>query len=122
MDYHVLTQDKWKKSIQVVFHVPVPATGVNSVGVQWQAAIVKELGGVDNINSVLPDITETELNQLKAGALIERSATVYFQTVNMTNAQRVAQIEAYFNMIKTELIAEKAITLDFIGYSANVGV
>lgn len=122
MDFHVLTQGRWKKNVNVVFHVPVPETGNNAAGVQWRAAVVMELGGADNINSTLPDITEAELAQLKSGALIERSATVYFSTADIDNAQRIAQIEAYFNMIKTELIAEKTITLDFIGYAANVGV
>jgi len=119
MDYHVLSQDDKRKTIQVVFHIPIPAAGTNEANVSWRDAVVQEQGGADNIASVLPNITTAEESDMKAGALIEKQTSVRFSSTSLTTAQRKAQIEAEFNKQKADLVAEKQITLEFMGYSAD---
>ena len=125
MNYHIHTQAEDKKTVNVVFHVPVPATGANEASVQWRDAVVAEKGGSDNISSVLPGIDPTELTQLKAGALIEVPKSMRFSSINLTPAQKKAEIVAEFNMLtgsdpKSSVLAAKQIILEWIGYAADV--
>lgn len=118
-DYHILTTDLRLKTVSTVFHVPIPATN-NAVGVSWRAALVLSLGGADAISSVLTDITPEELNALKAGEIFEDVATVGFSSVNLTNAQRLAQVETAYTAASSDVLAEKQITLNFYGKSGDV--
>lgn len=119
-DFHVLTQANDKKTVNVVFHISVPASGTNDAGISWRNAVVKEQGGADNIVSVLPDITTQEESALKSGELIERLEPVRFSSISITNAQRLQEIRNHFNSLSQEIIAEKQITLDFMGYEGDV--
>jgi hypothetical protein len=119
-NFHVMQQDDRKRSIGVVFHVPVPATLTNTANVTWRDAVVKDQGGADNITSTLPDISQEELSAMKSGALIEVQRTVYFSTPNINNAERIAEIGQFYNNLKTDLIDEKMMTLQYIGYAGNV--
>jgi len=119
-DYHILTQDAKQKTVQVVFHISVPAAGTNEAGLTWREAVVKEQGGAANITSILPDISTQEDSALKAGELIEQIETVRFSSTNLTNQERKTQIEAAFAERKAELIAEKQITLAWIGFAADI--
>lgn len=119
-DYHILTQGQKRKSVNVVFHIPVPGAGTNQAGLSWRDAVVREQGGSVNIVSVLgTDIDPTEDTQLKAGELVEHQVIVRFSSINLTNAQRKAEIEGHYATSKNDLIAEKQITLEWIGFSAN---
>lgn len=115
-DIHILKQDIDIKTAQCVFHVPIP-TGTNSAGVAWRDAVVADQGGSDAITSVLSTIDQTELTQLKAGALVEFVQTVRFSSINLTNAQRLQQIKDEYNETKTEFVANKQIELAFFGWS-----
>ncbi len=119
MNFYILTQAKNQNTINVVFHVPVPATN-NEAGITWQEAVVKEAGGADNITSVLYDILPEELNSMKAGALIEKVENMRFSSIFLTNAQRLQQVKDRYDVVKVELMAEKQITLAFIGHKGDV--
>lgn len=119
-DFHILTQSDNQKTITVIFHIPIPSTGVNDAGISWQAAVVMAQGGADAITSSLPDISAEELSSLKAGAIVEKQTTVRFSSTNLTNAQRLQEIKDAFNVTKTELVSEKQNSLAFIGYAGNV--
>ena len=116
MDYHILTQAKDQNTVQAVFHIPVP-TGNNEVGISWRDAAVKEQG---EISSVLPDIDPAELTLMQSGALIEKLENVRFSSIFLDNAQRLQQVKDRYNIVKIELIAEKQITLAFMGYGGDV--
>lgn len=118
-DYHILTQDEKQKTANVVFHIPFSAT-LNTAGITWQEAIVREQGGSENISSVLPGISVEEDTALKSGALLEVQKQVRFTSVNLTNAERLTEVEAEFVEIKTAIVAEKQVILDFIGYEGTV--
>jgi len=119
-DYHVLTQDNNKKSVNVVFHVPIPAISTNAANITWRQAIVLEQGGSVNIVSVLPGISVVEDTQLKAGELFEVSRSVKFSSINLNSVQRKTAIEVYFGKLVTDLVTEKQITLEWIGYEGSV--
>lgn len=119
MNYHILSQDENRKSVDVVFHIPIPGT-LNAAGITWQAAVVKELGGANAINSILPGITSEEDSALKAGALYEKQVNVRFSSISLTDVERLNQIKAAFTAEQTKLVSEKAITLNFMGLEGNV--
>lgn len=119
-NYHIRTQEDKQKAARVVFHVPVPATGTNEAGVAWRDAVVAEQGGSANIDSVLPSISAEEDTQLKAGEIIELTQTVRFSSINLTDGQRKTEIEQAFSALESSLIAEKQVTLKWIGYEGDV--
>ena len=119
MDYHILQQHIKQKTANVVFHIPIPSS-INSAGITWQAAVVKDMGGANAISSVLPDITTQEETDLKSGALLEQQVTVRFSSVSLTNAQRLQEIKDAFTQLKTNVLAEKQITLNFMGEEGTV--
>ena len=114
---HILTQDKIQNTVNAVFHIPVPAT-LNEAGISWQVAVVMEAKG--NITSTLHDIDPDELALLQSGALIEKVEIVRFSSVNLTNGQREQEVKDRYTTLSPELIAEKAITLAFMGYETEV--
>ena len=116
MDFHILTQAKDQNTINVVFHIPVPV-GNNEVGISWRDAVVKEQG---EIISVLPDIDPAELTLMQSGALIEKVENVRFSSIFLSNTQRLQQVKDRYAVVKIELIAEKQITLAFMGYGGDV--
>ena len=119
-DYHVLTQSKELQTIDVVFHIPISGAGSNRAGIQWRNAVVLEQGGVGNIVSTLPNVTTQDKNDMESGAIIEIRKTVRFSSINLTNVERNAEVEAEFNNTKAEIVAEKINTLAFIGLEGTV--
>ena len=120
MDYHILTQSVDRKTANVVFHIPIPSS-LNSAGISWQDAIVKDQGGSANISSVLPELSGTqEETDLMSGILFEYPYSLRFSSININNAQRLTEIEEAYTAVAADLITEKQITLDFMGKEGNV--
>jgi len=119
-DYHILEMAQDLKTVNVIFHLPIPAAGTNEAGKTWREAVVLSQGGSTEITSQLPGITQAELDALKNGSLYEFPFTVRFSSVNLTNAQRKTEIEAAYTVKTSEIVAEKQITLSFIGYESDV--
>lgn len=107
------------KTVNVVFHIPIP-TGNNVVGIPWRDALVRHLGGAANIVSVLPEISTQEDSDMKAGAIFEKSMTVRFSSTNLTDAQRLAQVEAAFTAEKNAELSTKQIELKYYGKAGDV--
>lgn len=118
-DYHIRNTDVKLKTVSVVFHIPIPAVN-NAVGVSWQDALVLSLGGVDAITSTLTDITPAEESAMKAGSIYENVATVRFSSLDLTNAERLAEVETAYTAASSDVLAEKQITLNFYGKSGDV--
>jgi len=118
-DYHILNTDVSLKTVSCVFHIPIPATN-NAVGVSWQDALVRSLGGADAITSVLTDITPDELNALKAGTIYENSVNMRFSGIDLTNTERLAEVEAACAAAETDVLAAKQITLNFYGKDGDI--
>jgi hypothetical protein len=108
------------KTVNLVFHIPIPA-GNNVVGVPWRDALVRHLGGAATIGSVLPEVVNTqEETDMKSGMLLEKSVMVRFSSVNLTDAQRLAEIEAAFTAEKNAELATKQIELKYFGKDGDV--
>lgn len=117
MNYHILKTDEKLKTATVIFHFPVP-TGNNAVGISWQDAFLTGINS--NPTSELYNIDATELGEIKAGSIIEHQATVGFSSINLTNAQRLAEIVAKYDIIKDTFFAKYAITLNFTGKAGDI--
>ncbi len=119
--YHIRAQDKKGKTVDVVYHIPVPAAGTNQAGVSWRTAVVSEAGGSSAINSVIPVVVGTaEETSMKSGAIIEQVETVRFSSINLSNAQKQAEIEAKYTALSSELISEKQQTLAWMDFEGDV--
>ena len=123
-DYHLLQQDIEKKTIRLVYHIPILAGGANQAGILWRDAIVMDQGGADNINTALPVIDASELADMKIGALIEVQETFRFSSINLTPLQKKTEIEARYSILSNgtpeSILGQKQITLEWIGYENNV--
>ncbi|MHA2068615.1 MAG: hypothetical protein ACXABY_29990 [Candidatus Thorarchaeota archaeon] len=135
-DYHILTQAVDPiNSATVVFHYQVPAVGNNSAGIQWQNAVKMNLFGKDgsgteiSVFSVLPryhvtnypgGISSAEETLIVGGEVVEEIQSVRFSSVNLTPAQRRAEIEAAHTAWAAALEAKLMVELDWIGYRGDV--
>lgn len=118
-DYHIRDIATDWKTINLVFHVPIP-TGNNTVGVAWRTALVAYLGGADAITSVMPDIPAADLTAMKAGELFENAATYRFTSINLTDLQRLNEVEAEYTRVKTSYINTLQVALKYYGKSGDV--
>ena len=118
-DYHIREVAADKKTINVVFHLPIPATN-NAVGVPWRTALVAHLGGADAITSVLLDIGGADLTALKDGSLYEQVLTIRFSSTTLTDAERLAEIIARYSAELTEVHSNLQATLDYYGRVGDV--
>lgn len=119
MNIHVLKCSKDLKTVRVVFHYVVPA-GNNQAGISWHDAIIMDKGGISNINSVLINIDDDELTDLKTGVLVESGVeTIRFSSIDLTNAERLQEIKDKYKECKEKFLKDKQIELAFMGYSTN---
>jgi hypothetical protein len=136
-DYHILEQAVDLKTVNVVFHYQVTgaAGAKNSAGIQWQDAARMHLFKKDDagnsvpIFSVLPGyhvnnfpggIETAEETAIGVGAVIEKPETVRFSSINLTPAQRLAEVEVAHTAWAAALEAELMIELDWIGHRGDV--
>lgn len=118
-NYHIRTTANDLKTVNAVFHIPIP-DALNLVNVNWRAALVLELGGADAITSVLTDITTEEESAMKAGSIYEVSKTIRFSSLNITNTERLAEVEAAYTAAASSVLADKQVTLNFMGKDGDV--
>lgn len=118
-DFHIREAANNLKSAKAVFHIPIP-TGNNAVGKAWRTVLVEHLGGADAITSGLPDIPAADLTSMKAGELYEYVVTIGFTTIHLTNAQRLAEIQAKYSSSVTAVIDRIQTTLNYYGYAGDV--
>ena len=122
MDYHIREISKNGKTVNVVFHLPIPDAGTNQAGISWRTAIVKSLGGADEITSVIPSIQgQQEETDMKAGAIVEINESVRFGSIYLSTANKKAKIEARYSELLADLVTNKQKELLFMGFSDNVG-
>ena len=116
MDYHILSQNLDKKTVQAIFHIPIPI-GVNIVGVGWRAALLSWLGG--SVESQLLGIPQEELALLQTGELYEKPVTVRFSRLGLTDAAKLDEIKAAYTTEMNAFHQEMAIILDYYGFGGD---
>lgn len=119
-DYHIRVQGLQEKSAQIVFHIPIPGTGTNEANIQWRAVVVMGLGGIGNIESMLYDIDAAELVKLESGELYEYSERVVFSRKGLSAAAKKVEIEARFTALATEILNNRQVVLEWMGYEGTV--
>lgn len=118
-DYHIQEMAADMKTVNTVFHIPIPI-GDNTVGVAWRDALVAHKGGADAITSGLLDISAADMAALKAGELLERVSTVRFSSLFLTDAERLAEIRAAYTVAQTDTFAELQAKLQYYGYVGDI--
>ena len=118
MNIHILTQADDGKTCSAIFHIPVPSID-NSAGIPYQTALVQYLTQTQgSISSQIA--TGDELAAIQAGAVLENPVTVRWSRLGLNNAQKLAELSAYYTAHKTELLNSLSNLLAFWGYSTDV--
>lgn len=126
-NYHILTQDKYDRLIEVVFHFPVAGTGTNKAGVQWRIALLESLGGAANIVSQVAVTYQTvgEEALMKTGAVLEHKENVRFTKIGLSEQDKKAEISAKYNVLKNAsivnggLISKLQADLEYFGLAGT---
>ena len=121
-DYHLLTQSKDLKTIQVIAHIPVPDI-VNAAGKNYRLALKEKLeSGSESgtITSQCPSISPAELTQMQAGEIYEVVASYRFSVLGLTSAQKQAELDVAFNSQKIRTQNALNIELKWWGHTRDV--
>lgn len=118
-NYHIREIATDLKTVSCIFHIAIP-TGNNAVGAAWRTALVAHKGGADAITSVLLGIPSADLTLMKAGGLLEHVTRVRFSSLNLTNAERLAEIETAYTATASSERTTLKTTLNFYGKSGDV--
>lgn len=119
MDYHILEVSNDLKTVNVIFHVPIP-TGNNTVEVAWRTALVAHKGGADAITSLLLDIIPADLTAMKAGEILEIPCSVRFGSLVMTDTERLDKIKTEYTIKRASELADLQIKLKYYGRKGDV--
>lgn len=114
---HILEQAQDKKTVRAVFHYAV-SSGNNAVGESWSAVLLRHLGG-EQI-SIIPDHATdfpAEAAAMANGTVLEHQATVRFSRLGLTNAEKLAEIQAAYTNKQDEVTAELQVKLNYYGYT-----
>jgi len=109
-DIHIKEKDPKNKTVNCIFHIDVPDEN-NAVGTNWRGAVQRSLNPV----AQMPWNDSAENASIEAGAIFEKAHTVRFSGDTLTNAQKLAEVEAVYNDQKTVLLNELKDQLDFFG-------
>jgi hypothetical protein len=121
-NYHLLTQAQDKKTINVIFHIPIPDVQ-NAAEKSYRLALKEMLehaSETGTIESICPDITAAELTQIQNGEIYEISRSKRFSSLSLTNAQKRDELDVEFNILKTEARSELQIELEWWGLKRDV--
>ena len=112
---HIREKDTKNKTVTCIFHFAVPELN-NAVGVPWNQVLQKAL----NPEPLMPDNDSTENANIVSGSIHEVQETVRFSSTNLTDNERIAEVEAAFQTRQTEIFDELAAKLDYFGKEINI--
>jgi len=124
-DYHVLEQSADKKTVRVALHYAIPADSQNQVNQNHRdlLAIARkdaESGTVKSRVPYLSDEFSAELAKMQTGEIIEEVMTVRFSSLNLSNAQKKAEIEAAWESKRAEVFDRLQTQLEYYHYDNDV--
>lgn len=96
-DWHALTGHVKKQEINVVFHIPIPATN-NAVDVGYRLAISKQEPFTASVIPCLETDFASEFAQLQVAEKYEYVETVRYDG-NLSNAAKIAIIDARYTAL-----------------------
>lgn len=109
---HIREKDPKNKTINCIFHFAVPTTN-NAIGTPWNEVIEKAKAPTP----LMSDNDTTENANISSGSVLEYPETVRFSSTNLTQAQRIAEINAAYNTLKTSIFETLADELDYFGHT-----
>ena len=121
-NYHLLTQAQDKKTINVIFHIPIPDVD-NATGKKYRLVLKEKLerqSETGTIKSVCPDITPAELAQIQNGEIYETQRSIRFSVLGLANAEKRNELDAECNKLKTEALNELKVVLEWYGFERDV--
>lgn len=124
-DYHILAQSIDKKTIQVALHYTIPANSQNKVSKYHRDLIVivrkdQATGMVESQVPYLADEFATELAQLRSGEKLEEIISYRFSSLNLSVAEKRAEIEALWSARQTEIFDELQKQLEYYHYDNDI--
>ena len=118
-NYHILSQADDKKTINVVFHYPVPPTAKNAANILYTDIVKRCCDLTSQIPNHQTDFAQ-EYADMQDGKVIERQLNIRFSSLGLTAAQKKAEIEAAFTPNKDAEFARLATEWEWYGFSGNV--
>jgi len=120
-NYHILEQSEDKKTVRTVFHLPVPDY-TTEAAVKLEASLVAAKDSESPVSQVpnLATDNPTEYAAIQAGKIYEHVEAVRYSSVNLTNSQRIAEIESRYKILAVDAIEPLKTRLDLFGKSADV--
>ena len=121
-NYHILTQAQDKKTVNVIFHIPIPDV-VNAADKSYRLSLKEKLefeSPTGTIESSCPYITPAELTQMQNGEIYEILRSKRFSSLSLTNAQKRNELDAEYNVLKTEARDELQVELEWWGLNRDV--
>ena len=97
----IISTDLKNKTATLDLYLAIPS-GANDAGLTWSAAVA--------IDESIETETIGEIEYIK------QRRTFRFSSVELTNAQRLAELNAYHETAKAELTSDLADKLKFTGY------
>lgn len=117
-NFHIREQSLDEKTIRIVCHISVPGTGNNAALIQWRTVLMNYMGGASQISSIVPEVQGTqEETDMKAGAVYEKDETYRFSKLGLSQAQKNAEISAWYNNKKDEIWSDMQKILLFFGHT-----
>lgn len=118
-DYYIKELSKDLKTVNVIFHIPIPLAN-NPAGISYRTAFIEYKGGTEKINSMMTDIKSDDLIKMKSGEIYERSFTVRFSSRFLSDAERLAEIKAAYVVMEKNLLDELKATLKYYGKEGTI--
>lgn len=121
MNYHILEQSEDKKTVRVVFHLPVPDY-TTEAAVKLEASLVAAKDSEAPVSQVpgLATNDPAEYAGIQTGKIHEHVESVRYSSVNLTNSQRIAEIESRYKILVVDAIDTLKTRLDLFGKAADV--
>jgi len=117
-NYHLSTQALDKKTVNAIFHIPIPDVN-NAADKSYRLALKEKLereSATGIIESICPDITPAELAQIQNGEIYEISRSKRFSSLSLINVQKRDELDAEYNVLKIEARDELRVELEWWGF------
>lgn len=102
-------------SIQAIYHVPTPA-GTNEAGVSWKDCVCECPEYPKETSAHQKD----DLPGIKAGEIVEYQETYQFSAPDLTDAEKKAELDARYLVVKDRVQAEIQKKLKYYGAEKDV--
>ena len=117
-EYHILEQAGDEKTIKVIFHCVLSAGEQAWTNDAAKTSVWCILRSKD-LSSQLPSFQTdfpAEYTDMQAGKVLEESQSVRFSSINLTAAQKKAEIETAYTAWRAQTIADMQNEFQWYGY------